>query len=200
MFISFDFLYNPISFNNDAEVCREIITQNNKQFLQCLMHITELYYPEKYFCNAKDSTDSNTINLLPYEEVLIPYQTFAEYKGQDPKIYINYKNDTIKITYNNISYGPFLLECVEEDKYIPLGGWPKELGLHGAVKKIDGYIYAKLQYPSKYIVEQLKNSQQTLSLLEQYNKIDQFYTADTDLEKIAIIVKILIDIIYKQQL
>ena len=76
---------------------------------------------------------------------------------------------------------------------MPSNGWPKFTGINGAINKNNGYIYAKIKYPTQDIAQELKQSSQVINALENADKLNQFYTADSDIEKIAIISKLLID-------
>lgn len=186
-----NFLCNTIQ-DERLEQCRYIITRNSPQLAHCAIQILNLYYDSYADFNLNtNSTEVNSIKLVKSEEVTVPNQDYVDYVPSDHKIYITFDDKYINIKYGNKSYRDIFV--VSGEGVVPSNGWPNFTGINGAITKSNGYIYAKIKYPIQDIAQELKQSSQVINALENADKLNQFYTADSDIEKIAIISKLLID-------
>lgn len=188
-------LFNTPIDDIDLEQCRVIITQNNKSYIRALLQFLTVYYDLDIPYQYTITNNSDTQTLLSYSDSNA-YQNIIDIEVLDPVINIIYKNNTIELVLDNKHYGPMQVKTYSNG-IRPIDGWPKELNMDGVVTPRNGTITAKTKYPIHKIAELLKNNNNVFLALEKYDMIELFLAADTDLEKVVIVAKTVLDHAHK---
>lgn len=187
MIDEFEILSN-VKLDKKFEWCRQIITQNNPAFIHTILQFLTIY--SSYIPKYSYTVDNVTPSLqLTNSEDSSPFQT-TEVEALNPiiNITVNTGNKTLSIqfdnnTFNNLPYKQ------SGNGIVPEEGWPKLLGLHGAIPERSGYLVAKIKYPTKKISELLSSNNQVLLALEEVGLSGAFVAAETDIDKIVITAK-----------
>lgn len=180
----------------DLEQCRSIITQNNDYYIRALLQFLTIYYDIRVQYTYTMSNKADTQILLPYNGSN-PYQSIISIEVLDPTINIVYKNNTLELILDGKHYGPMPVQTYSNGVR-PINGWPKELNMEGVVQPKNGTLTAKVKYPVHKVAELLKNNNNVFLALEKCDMIDLFLAADTDLEKIVITTKAILDYLSKK--
>lgn len=184
-------LFNTPVDDIDLEQCRAIITQNNESYIRALLQFLTVYYDLDIPYQYTITNNSDTQTLLSYNGSNA-YQNIIDIEVLNPVINIIYKNNTIELVLDNKHYGPMQVKTYPNG-IRPINGWPKALNMDGVVEPRNGTITAKTKYPVHKISELLKNNNNVFLALEKYDMIELFLAADTDLEKVVIVAKTVLD-------
>lgn len=187
MIDAFEILSN-VNLDKKFEYCRQIITQNNPAFVHTVLQFLTIYssYMPKYSYIGDNITPSLQ---LTNSEDSSPFQT-TEVEALNPiiNITVNITNKTLSIQFDNNTFNDLSYKQ-SGNGIVPEKGWPKLLGLHGAIPEQSGYLVAKIKYPTKKIAELLSSNNQVLLALEEVGLAGAFVAAETDIDKIIITAK-----------
>lgn len=190
MTLEFEILSNS-KLQYGFELCRNIITQKNPDFVHSVLQFMTLYDNVLPSYNFEQILPSSSLQLVDSATEKAFYTTESEALSNIIYIDVDTAAKTLSITFDQHTFKN--LEYVASGQgIVPVEGWPKMLGIHGAIPERSGYLIAKIKYPVKQVAKMLTENNQVLLALEEVSLAGEFVAADTDLEKIIIVAKAII--------
>lgn len=190
MTLEFEILSNS-KLQYGFELCRDIITQKNPDFVHSVLQFMTLYDNVLPSYNFEQILPSSSLQLVDSATEKAFYTTESEALSNIIDIDVDTAAKTLSITFDQHTFKN--LEYVASGQgIVPVEGWPKLLGIHGAIPERSGYLIAKIKYPVKQVAKMLTENNQVLLALEEVSLAGEFVAADTDLEKIIIVAKAII--------
>lgn len=190
MTLEFEILSNS-KLQYGFELCRDIITQKNPDFVHAILQFMTLYDNVLPSYNFEQILPSSSLQLVDSATEKAFYTTESEALSNIIDIDVNTGTKTLSITFDKYTFKN--LQYVQSGQgIVPVDGWPKPLGIHGAIPERSGYLIAKIKYPVKQVAKMLVENNQVLLALEEVSMAGEFVAADTDLEKIIIVARAII--------
>ena len=190
MTLEFEILSNS-KLQYGFELCRNIITQKNPDFVHSVLQFMTLYDNVLPSYNFEQILPSSSLQLVDSATEKAFYTTESEALSNIIDIDVNTSTKTLSITFDRHTFKD-LKYVTSGQGIVPVEGWPKLLGIHGAIPERSGYLIAKIKYPVKQVAKMLTENNQVLLALEEVSLAGEFVAADTDLEKIIIVAKAII--------
>ena len=190
MTLEFEILSNS-KLQYGFELCRNIITQKNPDFVHSVLQFMTLYDNVLPSYNFEQILHSSSLQLVDSATEKAFYTTESEALSNIIDIDVNTSTKTLSITFDRHTFKD-LKYVTSGQGIVPVEGWPKLLGIHGAIPERSGYLIAKIKYPVKQVAKMLTENNQVLLALEEVSLAGEFVAADTDLEKIIIVAKAII--------
>lgn len=190
MTLEFEILSNS-KLQYGFELCRNIITQKNPDFVHSVLQFMTLYDNVLPSYNFEQILPSSSLQLVDSATEKAFYTTESEALSNIIDIDVDTATKTLSITFDRHTFKN-LKYVTSGQGIVPVEGWPKLLGIHGAIPERSGYLIAKIKYPVKQVAKMLTENNQVLLALEEVSLAGEFVAADTDLEKIIIVAKAII--------
>lgn len=191
MTLEFEILSNS-KLQYGFELCRNIITQKNPDFVHSILQFMTLYDNVLPSYNFEQILPSSSLQLVDSATEKAFYTTESEALSNIIDIDVDTATKTLSITFDQHTFKD-LKYVTSGQGIVPVEGWPKLLGIHGAIPERSGYLIAKIKYPVKQVAKMLTENNQVLLALEEVSLAGEFVAADTDLEKIIIVAKAIIE-------
>lgn len=166
-----------------AEICRQIITQNNPQFIRSILQFINLYTDINVPYTYSYQSEPSTINLVGSNKIKNPYQKYTTLEITNPTVTVKWDTTRDVVTLSGDGFSYRLVHDANNGVDIP-----EQLGLMGSIPYgKNGTIQLKIKYPASKIVKLLDANESTYLFIESQNLVEQYQTADSDLEKVTIV-------------